>query len=143
MHETTGDPIVVVNGNESDDHADGDRLLLESAPLEVLDAALATATVLDASDVVVYTNETWTIACERVQNAATALVDAVATEISIRVVTGPDEYKAGEPTMALEAIEGNHRLEARRQPLDRANTASMAGRRYSTRPGRLHSSTRS
>lgn len=116
VHETTGDPIVVVNGNESDDYANGDRLLLESAPLEVLDTALATATVLDASDIVVYTNETWTIACERVQKAATALVDAVATDISIRVVTGPDEYKAGEPTMALEAIEGNHRLEARRQP---------------------------
>lgn len=116
VYETPGNPVVVVNGNESDDHADGDRLLLESAPLAVVDVALASAIALDATDVVIYTNETETLACDRTQEAAAALDDVSNVDIPVRVVTGPDEYKAGEPTMALEAIEGNHRIEARRQP---------------------------
>ena len=114
--EAAGDPVVVVNGNETDDHAAGDRLLLESAPLAVLDPALAAANAVDATDVVVYTNETETIARERTEKAADALEEAVDTGVSIQVVAGPDEYKAGEPTMALEALEGNHRIEARRGP---------------------------
>lgn len=116
VHEATGDPVVVVNGNESDHHADGDRLLLESAPFVIVDIALASAIALNATDVVIYLNETETVARERTQEAAAALGAVSTTEIPIRVITGPDEYKAGEPTMALEAIEGNHRLEARRQP---------------------------
>ena len=116
VREAVGDPVVVVNGNETDDHAAGDRLLLESAPLAVLDSALATGVALDATDVIVYTNENETLARERVQEAANALHDAADTEVTMQVVAGPDEYKAGEPTMALEAIEGNHRLEARRTP---------------------------
>ncbi|RRJ31495.1 NADH-ubiquinone oxidoreductase-F iron-sulfur binding region domain-containing protein [Halocatena pleomorpha] len=116
VYETSDDPLVVVNGNEADDHADGDRLLLESAPLTVVDAALSSAIALRATDVVIYLSETETIAYERVQEAASALDAVTDTGIPIRVVTGPDEYTAGEPTMALEAIEGNHRIEARRQP---------------------------
>jgi NADH-quinone oxidoreductase subunit F len=116
VRESDGDPVVVVNGNESDDHAVGDSLLLESTPLIVLDSALAVAHAMDATAVVVYTNETETTVRERTAEAANALTDAVDSEISIQVVTGPDEYKAGEPTMALEALEGNHRIEARRGP---------------------------
>ncbi|UPM45165.1 NADH-ubiquinone oxidoreductase-F iron-sulfur binding region domain-containing protein [Halocatena salina] len=116
VYETADDPVVVVNGNEPDEHADSDRLLLESAPLLVVDVALASAVALGATDVVIYTNETEQIARERTRKAAAALDDVTDTEIPIRIITGPDEYKAGEPTMALEAIEGNHRIEARRRP---------------------------
>lgn len=114
--EAAGDLVVVVNGNEPDDHAAGDRLLLESAPLTVLDPALVVAHAVSATDIVVYTNEAETVACERTEEAADALTEAVDTEVTIRIVAGPDEYKAGEPTMALEALEGNHRIEARRTP---------------------------
>lgn len=116
VREAAGDPVVVVNGNENDDHATGDRLLLESVPLTVLDPALAVAHAVDATDVVVYTNETETVARERTEEASDTLEETVDTEITIQVVAGPDEYKAGEPTMALEALEGNHRIEARRGP---------------------------
>ncbi|WP_049902893.1 NADH-ubiquinone oxidoreductase-F iron-sulfur binding region domain-containing protein [Halococcus agarilyticus] len=114
--ETDGEPVVVVNGNEADDHARADRLLLESAPLAVLDSALATAHAIDATDVVVYVNDAETLARRRAQEAADALADDRDLDVSIGVVAGPDAYTAGEMTMALEALEGNDRLEARRRP---------------------------
>ncbi|EMA55950.1 MULTISPECIES: NADH-ubiquinone oxidoreductase-F iron-sulfur binding region domain-containing protein [Halococcus] len=114
--ETDGEPVVVVNANEADDHARADRLLLESAPLAVLDAALATAHAVDATDVLVYTNDTESLARERAQEAADALAAECDSPVPIQVVAGPDEYTAGEMTMALEAMEGNDRLEARRRP---------------------------
>jgi NADH-quinone oxidoreductase subunit F len=110
------DPVIVINGNETDDHAAGDKLLLESAPLTILDPALAVAHAVDATDIVIYTSESEIVARDHTEEAVDALANTVNTDVSIRVVTGPDEYKAGEPTMALEAIEGNHRIEARRQP---------------------------
>ncbi|EMA45076.1 NADH-ubiquinone oxidoreductase-F iron-sulfur binding region domain-containing protein [Halococcus saccharolyticus] len=114
--ETDGKPVVVVNANEADDHARADRLLLESAPLAVLDAALATAHAVDATDVLVYTNDAEALARERAQEAADALAADRDPDIPIQVVAGPDAYTAGEMTMALEAMEGNDRLEARRRP---------------------------
>ncbi|WP_135305937.1 NADH-ubiquinone oxidoreductase-F iron-sulfur binding region domain-containing protein [Haloarcula amylovorans] len=116
VNEAAGEPIVVVNANEADDHAAGDRLLLEGAPLSVLDPAFTAAAALDATDVVVYLTEGVDLARERVEAAADALVEARDPDASLRVVVGPEEYKAGEPTMALEAIEGKHRIEARRRP---------------------------
>jgi NADH-quinone oxidoreductase subunit F len=111
-----GNPVVVVNANDADPHAAMDQLLLESSPFAVLDPAFAAAVALDATDVVVYVSEAETVARRRTQEAANALADDLDITVSVRVITGPDEYKAGEPTMALEAIEGNHRLEARRRP---------------------------
>jgi NADH-quinone oxidoreductase subunit F len=113
---TDGDPVVVVNANDAAPNAGMDQLLLESAPLAVIDAALAAADALETTAVVVYVNENETVARRRTQEAADALTDDLDVDVSVQVITGPDEYKAGEPTMALEAIEGNHRLEARRGP---------------------------
>jgi NADH-quinone oxidoreductase subunit F len=111
--ETAGEPVVVVNGNEADPGAAMDRTLLEGAPAEVLDAALAVAAAVGEAvpvDVVVYLNEADELARERVAAAAAALGAA------IDVVVGPDLFIAGEPTMALEAMEGADRLEARLRP---------------------------
>ncbi|WP_160133878.1 NADH-ubiquinone oxidoreductase-F iron-sulfur binding region domain-containing protein [Halococcus salsus] len=113
--ETDGDAVVVVNANEADPDAEADRLLLESAPFSVLDPAFAAARAVDATDLVVYVNEREHLARERAKTAAEAL-DGTVDGLSTRIVAGPDEYKAGEPTVVLEAIEGNHRLEARRTP---------------------------
>lgn len=107
--DADGDPAVVVNAHGSP----GDRLLLESIPLLALEGALAAAQVVDASDVIVYLSETDERALERVSAATENLPPVNAT---VNIVTGPDEYRAAEPTMALEAIEGNHRLEARLRP---------------------------
>lgn len=111
--ESDGETVVVVNGNESDPAVDGDRLLLESRPAEVLDGAQAVAAAVEATDVVVYLNEDDTLAAQRVREAVES-VDAGGTGID--VVAGPDSYIAGEMTMALEAMEGADRLEARLRP---------------------------
>ncbi|NUC72988.1 NADH dehydrogenase FAD-containing subunit [Haloterrigena sp. SYSU A558-1] len=114
------DPVVVVNANESDDRNATDRTLLEAAPGEVLDGALAVAELVGADDVVVYCNENDDRARERVheaaRNAEERFAEQLDRESGPEVVVGPDRFIAGEPTMALEAMEGNDRLEARLRP---------------------------
>lgn len=113
------DPIVVVNANEADEHASMDRLLLESTPLAVIDGALAAAKTVGANEIVIYTNERETLARKRAQAAAENLTSELAGDhASISFHAGPDTYMAGEMTAVLEAIEGNHRLEARLRPPD-------------------------
>jgi len=112
--ESDGESLVVVNAHESDDRSRADRLLLESCPIAVLDGAAAVAAAVDAETVICYLNEADEALVDRLQTA----VDAVARELSVEVqiVTGPDRYLAGEPTVALEAMEGADRLEPRLQP---------------------------
>jgi NADH-quinone oxidoreductase subunit F len=104
-----GRPTVVVNGHDTP----ADRLLLESAPFEALDGANALARAVDAERVVVYCSG----ADEHALDVATEAVDAFPDPAApMDIVAGTDVYRAGEPTMAIEDIEGNHRLEARRRP---------------------------
>ena len=114
------EPVVVVNANESDDRNETDRTLLEGAPGEVLDGALAVAELVGAADVVLYCNENDDRARERIHEAARAAEETLAERLGRderpEVVVGPDRYIAAEPTMALEAMEGNDRLEARLRP---------------------------
>jgi len=107
--EAGGDPVVVVNahGNPTD------TLLLNSVPFEVLDGATAAARAVGADSVIVYASAADERAVKTVREAAGNHPNAA---VPIDVVTGPAEHRAGEPTMALEAIEGNHRLEARIGP---------------------------
>ncbi|GAB7021289.1 NADH-ubiquinone oxidoreductase-F iron-sulfur binding region domain-containing protein [Halostagnicola bangensis] len=111
-----GEPVVVVNANEADHRVTVDSLLLRSDPFSVLDPAVAVAKQVGAPNVVVYVNES----DDGVQRTTTVAAESVAAfdghDVSVEVVVGPDEYKAGEPTMALESLEGNDRLEARRRP---------------------------
>lgn len=111
----TGDPVVVLNANESDPNVRADRLLLASVPVEVLDGALAVARFVGATDVIAYLNERDDLAIERVRNAAESLSEHLDGP-SVQIVTGPDEYMAGEMTAALESMEGTDRLEARLRP---------------------------
>nr|WP_310908488.1 NADH-ubiquinone oxidoreductase-F iron-sulfur binding region domain-containing protein [Natrinema sp. 1APR25-10V2] len=112
--ETDGKPVVVVNANESDDRQQADRTLLAAAPIAVLDGVAAVAAVVGAEDAVLYLNERETALQRHVQQA----VNAAADELPVipDIVAGPDEYRAGAPTTALEAMEGADRLEPRRQP---------------------------
>lgn len=136
VREMSGDPVIVVNANESDRRNETDRTLLGGEPAAVLDGALAVAAIVGAkpSDVVVYTNEVDDLERRRTRRAATAAVAALGDGTgtgesantsdgantgdadSPQIVAGPDEYIAGEFTMALEALEGNDRLEARLRP---------------------------
>ncbi|MDQ2051737.1 NADH-ubiquinone oxidoreductase-F iron-sulfur binding region domain-containing protein [Natronolimnohabitans sp. A-GB9] len=114
VRKADGEPVVVVHANEADSRATADALLLAADPFAVIDPAAAVADAVGAPTVVVFVTETE----ERAYRNATAVADVVESvaNVSIDVVAGPDEYVAGEPTMALEALEGNDRLEARRRP---------------------------
>ncbi|MFB6171828.1 MAG: NADH-ubiquinone oxidoreductase-F iron-sulfur binding region domain-containing protein [Haloarculaceae archaeon] len=108
--EADGEPVVVVNANEADPTTDADRLLVESVTVAVLDGALAVAAAVGADDVVVHLPASASLAASRLRAAADRL------DAAVDVVGGPEDYLAGEPTMALEALEGADRLEARRRP---------------------------
>jgi len=97
---------VVVNAHGSA----ADSLLVESVPFAVLEGADLLAGAVGADRVVVYASETDGTAVVRARSAVANYPDPSA---EIDVVTGPPVYRAAEPTMALEAVEGNHRLEAR------------------------------
>ena len=99
--EADGDPVVVVHAADTDCRTDG--LLCRSVPGDVLDTAALVADVVDATDVAA-------VATDRALEPLRAVAE---TEI---VHPAPESFRAGEPTMALEALEGNDRLEARRRP---------------------------
>ncbi|MFC7076908.1 NADH-ubiquinone oxidoreductase-F iron-sulfur binding region domain-containing protein [Haloarcula halophila] len=106
---TDGEATVVVNAHGTT----ADALLLASSPFDVLEGACATARTVDADRVVVYVSEADEDAAASVREAADAYPDL---PVAADVVTGPSVYRAAEPTMAIEAVEGNHRLEARLRP---------------------------
>ncbi|ERG96130.1 NADH-ubiquinone oxidoreductase-F iron-sulfur binding region domain-containing protein [Haloquadratum walsbyi] len=109
-HDAEGDAAVVINAHSNP----GDSLLLSSAPFNVLDGAVSLAQTVDATEIVIFAS----MADESAVETAHTAVERYPNDpsIAIDVVTGPAEYRAAEPTMALEAIEGNHRLEARLRP---------------------------
>jgi NADH-quinone oxidoreductase subunit F len=109
VREAADSPVVVVNGHGTT----ADTLLLESAPFEVLDGAVALARTVDADSVIVYASAADDHAVDTVREAVANYPDL---SVGVDVVTGPPAYRAAEPTMALEAIEGTHRLEARLRP---------------------------
>lgn len=114
VRESAGEPVVVLNANDTDPRQRADRTLLAGAPLAVLDGVAAVAERVGAADAVLYVNEAET----DLQRHLQAAVDAVADRLPVvpQLVAGPDEYRAGAPTAALEALEGNDRIEPRLQP---------------------------
>jgi NADH-quinone oxidoreductase subunit F len=109
VREADDEATVVVNAHGND----ADTLLLASAPFEVLEGAVSVARTVGADRIVVYASE----AAERAVETCRAAIDRYpAVPVDVEVVTGPAVYRAAEPTMAIEAIEGNHRLEARIRP---------------------------
>ncbi|WP_394328378.1 NADH-ubiquinone oxidoreductase-F iron-sulfur binding region domain-containing protein [Natrinema salaciae] len=114
IRETDGDPVVVVNANDTDDRQRVDRTLLEGAPIAVLDGIAAIAEHVGAVDAVLSVNETETGLHRHLESAVDAAADVL--PVVPQLVAGPDEYRAGEPTAALEALEGNDRIEPRIQP---------------------------
>jgi len=109
VRDRDGSPAVVVNAHGNP----GDALLGESDPFSVLEGAAHAAAVVDAVQVFVYVSED----DEAARDAFTAAADAYPDfPVDVSIVEGPAAYRAAEPTMAIEAVEGNHRLEARLRP---------------------------
>ncbi|WP_126664980.1 NADH-ubiquinone oxidoreductase-F iron-sulfur binding region domain-containing protein [Haloterrigena salifodinae] len=112
--DADGDSVVVANANETRDEQRADEVLLGGAPIAVLDGIAAVAEYVGADDAVVYLNEEDSHLHRHLREA----IDTVAGELPIvpQLVAGPDEYRAGAPTAALEAMEGADRIEPRLQP---------------------------
>ncbi|GGK73214.1 NADH-ubiquinone oxidoreductase-F iron-sulfur binding region domain-containing protein [Haloarcula sebkhae] len=111
---TDGDPVVVCNANDATDLPTGDDTLLSGAPMAVLDGIAAVAEHVDAGDAVIYVSESQTDLQADLRKAIDAAVDTL--PVVPQLVAGPDEFRAGEPTAALEALEGADRIEPRLQP---------------------------
>ncbi len=114
VRNAEGDPVVVANANETRDEQRADRVLLGGAPIAVLGGIAAVAEYVGADDAVVYLNGGDGHLHRHLREA----VDAAADELPIvpQLVAGPDGYRAGAPTAALEAMEGADRIEPRLQP---------------------------
>jgi NADH-quinone oxidoreductase subunit F len=112
--EAAGDGAVVVNAHGSA----CDELLVSSDPFAILDGAAVAATAIGAADLIVYTAAT----AEAVRERAADASEAFPADIDVSIASGPDRYRAAEPTMAIEAIEGADRIEARRRPPGPAST---------------------
>ncbi|MDQ2074328.1 NADH-ubiquinone oxidoreductase-F iron-sulfur binding region domain-containing protein [Haloarcula sp. H-GB4] len=112
--ETDGDPVVVCNANDASDLPTGDDTLLSGAPMAVLDGIAAVAEHVDAGDAVIYVNESQIDLQADLREAIDAAGDSL--PVVPQLVAGPDEFRAGEPTAALEALEGADRIEPRLQP---------------------------
>jgi len=84
------------------------------APMAVLDGMAAVARHVGADDAVVYLNEAETELRGRLREAIDAASDSL--PVVPQLVVGPDEFRAGSPTAALEALEGSDRIEPRIQP---------------------------
>ncbi|WP_135822291.1 NADH-ubiquinone oxidoreductase-F iron-sulfur binding region domain-containing protein [Halostella litorea] len=86
-----GNPVVVVDGTGGDPDADADRLLLESDPAAVVDAAVAVADLVDASEVVVAVDEENRLARERVE-AVAADAPGSAAAVTVRGAEAAPAY---------------------------------------------------
>ena len=105
---------VVANGGEDEPGSQKDRFLMESYPHKVIEGALLGAYAIGAGEVILYVNSLYDVAIGQLE---TAIADAMAAGClrgtTIRVMSAPQRYVAGEDTAALEVIEG-------RDPLPRA-----------------------
>ncbi|MCQ4332768.1 NADH dehydrogenase FAD-containing subunit [Natronomonas sp. F2-12] len=99
--EAEGDPVVVIHAADTD--CPTDELMCRSIPGRVLDGAGIVADAVGAEDVVALATD-----------PAVEPLEAVADGELIH--RAPESFRIGEPTMALEALEGNDRIEARRRP---------------------------
>ena len=137
-----GDAAVVVNANEAGPRRRGGPPPARGVPFSVLDPAFAAATRGGRHRPRgLRERERGRSPPDERGAAAARARPGPSMGVSVRIVTGPDEYKAGEPTVALEAIEGNHRPRspahpARPQRVRRSTAAHAGPHPADVRPGR-------
>jgi NADH-quinone oxidoreductase subunit F len=103
--DADGDPVLVVHANDADPETDADRLCGLSAAGRVWDAASAVASIVGAEDIVAFAPAEDDLLADRLEAVG-----------EWQVARSDSSFRVGEPTMALEALEGNDRIEARRRP---------------------------
>ena len=111
--ETEADQrYVVCNAGEDEPGSFKDRLLLEHRPHLVLEGIILACRAIGASEAIVYLNETYDIAHQRLAQA----IGEADSGISIRIHRAPTAYVAGEDSACLEVIEGRPALPRQKPP---------------------------
>ncbi len=95
------DPIVVVNGSETEPASEKDRLLLSRLPHLVLDGAVLAAQAVGARRVIVRVGERRMQVLGALETAFGERADGV----RIEAVTGPEGYVTGEETALIHHLE--------------------------------------
>lgn len=96
-----GRPVVVVNGAEGEPASGKDKVLLIYAPHLVLDGAVLAARALGAREVIVATASRTAAA-----GVAAAAAERRDTGVSLRRISVPDRFIAGEETALVQLING-------------------------------------
>ena len=116
--ETPADQrYVVCNGGEDEPGSFKDRLLFEYRPHLVLEGVILACRAVGATEAVIYLNETYERAFDRISEA---IIEAGASKftagLSIRIHRAPTVYVAGEDSACLEVIEGRPALPRQKPP---------------------------
>lgn len=122
---SSGDSVVICNGDEGDPGAYMDRAILESSPHQVLEGLAIAAMAVGASLGYVYVRAEYPLAARRVRKAvedATALgllgPSILGTErsLEIRVFEGSGAFVCGEETALIASIQGERGMPRPRPP---------------------------
>jgi NADH:ubiquinone oxidoreductase subunit F (NADH-binding) len=101
-----GEPLIVVNGSESEPASRKDATLIGLRPHLVLDGAMALSEATGARDVVVVLHQSDHIARVALERALTERETAGMDEPSFSIALGPDRYVAGEASAIVALLEG-------------------------------------
>ena len=126
---TDQDSYLVCNAAEGEPGTFKDRHLIRMNPFQVLEGIAIAAFSIGATTAYIGIKEQYHFEIQRLQRAATDMEGAgLLGEISIEVITGPDDYLLGEEKALLEVIEGRDPLPRQLPPyLLGLHTGTMSG----------------
>jgi NADH:ubiquinone oxidoreductase subunit F (NADH-binding) len=102
-----GTRYAVCNAAEGEPGTFKDRALMRANPYQLVEGLLIAALAVRASEVFIALKESAHVEVERVTRAVQEMQQAgIATECSVSIVEGPEEYLFGEEKALLEVIEG-------------------------------------
>ena len=111
-----GGAVVVVNAHEGEPASRKDRTLLALRPHLVLDGAVVAAESVGATEVIVYTADTYTEVREALRCAIAERRDSGYSTMPISVVTAAHGYVAGEASAAVHKLNGGRATPVRIRP---------------------------
>ena len=102
-----GTRYVVCNGAEGEPGTFKDRALMRANPYQLVEGILIAALAVRAGEVFIALKASFRTELERVTRAVQEMQTAgIASECSVTIVAGPEEYLFGEEKALLEVIEG-------------------------------------
>jgi NADH-quinone oxidoreductase subunit F len=106
-----GRHYAVCNAAEGEPATFKDRALLRSNPYQVVEGLAIAATAVGADEVFIALKASFKQERDAVERAVVEMVDAGwLADLTVRIVSGPEEYLFGEEKALLEVIEGNDPL---------------------------------